>query len=98
MGNCNPETVSTDYDTSDRLNFEPLTLEDVLGVYEHEASSGAEIGLIVQFGGRPPLSLSLPLKKAVVPIIGTSPESIDLAEDRKRFGKLIEELQIPQPV
>jgi len=97
MVNCNPETVSTDYDTSDRLYFEPLTLEDVLGVYEHEASSGAEIGMIVQFGGQTPLNLSLPLKKAGVPIIGTSPESIDLAEDRKRFGKLIEELEIPQP-
>ena len=97
MVNCNPETVSTDYDTSDRLYFEPLTLEDVLAVYEHEASSGAEIGMIVQFGGQTPLNLSLPLKKAGVPIIGTSPESIDLAEDRKRFGKLIEELQIPQP-
>ena len=97
MVNCNPETVSTDYDTSDRLYFEPLTLEDVLGVYEHEASSGAEIGMIVQFGGQTPLNLSLPLKKAGVPIIGTSPESIDLAEDRKRFGKLITELGIPQP-
>ncbi len=97
MVNCNPETVSTDYDTSDRLYFEPLTLEDVLAVYEHEASSGAEIGMIVQFGGQTPLNLSLPLKNAGVPIIGTSPESIDLAEDRKRFGKLIEELEIPQP-
>ncbi|HEX4650999.1 MAG TPA: carbamoyl-phosphate synthase large subunit [Granulicella sp.] len=97
MVNCNPETVSTDYDTSDRLYFEPLTLADVLSVYEHEASSGAEIGMIVQFGGQTPLNLSLPLKKAGVPIIGTSPESIDLAEDRKRFGKLIEELEIPQP-
>ena len=97
MVNCNPETVSTDYDTSDRLYFEPLTLEDVLGVYEHEAADGAEIGMIVQFGGQTPLNLSLPLKHAGVPIIGTSPESIDLAEDRKRFGKLIEELGIPQP-
>ncbi|GAC1419993.1 MAG: carbamoyl-phosphate synthase large subunit [Acidobacteriaceae bacterium] len=97
MVNCNPETVSTDYDTSDRLYFEPLTLEDVLSVYEHEASSGAEIGMIVQFGGQTPLNLSLPLKRAGVPIIGTSPESIDLAEDRKRFGKLITELAIPQP-
>ena len=69
----------------------------MLEVYEHEASSGAEIGMIVQFGGQTPLNLSLPLKKAGVPIIGTSPESIDLAEDRKRFGKLIEELKIPQP-
>jgi carbamoyl-phosphate synthase large subunit len=97
MVNCNPETVSTDYDTSDRLYFEPLTLEDVLGVYEHEAAGGAEIGMIVQFGGQTPLNLSLPLKKAGVPVIGTSPESIDLAEDRKRFGKLIEQLGIPQP-
>ena len=97
MVNCNPETVSTDYDTSDRLYFEPLTLEDVLAVYEHESSSGAEIGMIVQFGGQTPLNLALPLKAAGVPIVGTSPESIDLAEDRKRFGKLIEELGIPQP-
>jgi carbamoyl-phosphate synthase large subunit len=97
MVNCNPETVSTDYDTSDRLYFEPLTLEDVLAVYEHEAEGGAEVGMIVQFGGQTPLNLSLPLKRAGVPIIGTSPESIDLAEDRKRFGKLITELGIPQP-
>ena len=97
MVNCNPETVSTDYDTSDRLYFEPLTLEDVLAVYEHESSGGAEIGMVVQFGGQTPLNLSLPLKAAGVPIIGTSPESIDLAEDRKRFGKLITELEIPQP-
>jgi carbamoyl-phosphate synthase large subunit len=97
MVNCNPETVSTDYDTSDRLYFEPLTLEDVLAIYEHEASSGAEVGMIVQFGGQTPLNLSLRLKAAGVPILGTSPESIDLAEDRKRFGKLIEDLEIPQP-
>ncbi|HEY0309296.1 MAG TPA: carbamoyl-phosphate synthase large subunit, partial [Acidobacteriaceae bacterium] len=97
MVNCNPETVSTDYDTSDRLYFEPLTFEDVLAIYEHEAASGAEIGMIVQFGGQTPLNLALPLKNAGVPIIGTSPESIDLAEDRKRFGKLIDELKIPQP-
>ena len=97
MVNCNPETVSTDYDTSDRLYFEPLTLEDVLSAYEHEASGGANVSMIVQFGGQTPLNLALPLKAAGVPIIGTSPESIDLAEDRKRFGKLIEELRIPQP-
>ena len=97
MVNCNPETVSTDYDTSDRLYFEPLTFEDVLAVYKHEASSGAEIGMIVQFGGQTPLNLSLPLKAAGVPIIGTSPESIELAEDRKRFNKLLEDLNIPQP-
>jgi carbamoyl-phosphate synthase large subunit len=97
MVNCNPETVSTDYDTSDRLYFEPLTQEDVLAVYEHEASSGAEIGMIVQFGGQTPLNLALGLKAAGIPILGTSPESIDLAEDRKHFGKLLEELDIPQP-
>jgi carbamoyl-phosphate synthase large subunit len=97
MVNCNPETVSTDYDTSDRLYFEPLTLEDVLAIYNHEAQSGAEIGMIVQFGGQTPLNLAQRLRAAGVPIIGTSPESIDLAEDRKRFGKLLEDLEIPQP-
>ncbi|HEV2215574.1 MAG TPA: carbamoyl-phosphate synthase large subunit, partial [Terracidiphilus sp.] len=97
MVNCNPETVSTDYDTSDRLYFEPLTLEDVLAVYKHEAQSGAEIGMIVQFGGQTPLNLAQRLRTAGVPIIGTSPESIDLAEDRKQFGKLLEDLKIPQP-
>ena len=96
MINCNPETVSTDYDTSDRLYFEPLTLEDVFAVYEHEAASNAPVGVIVQFGGQTPLNLSLPLKAAGVNIIGTSPESIDLAEDRKRFNKLLEDLEIPQ--
>ncbi len=96
MINCNPETVSTDYDTSDRLYFEPLTLEDVFAICEHEASAGAPVGVIVQFGGQTPLNLSLPLKAAGVNIIGTTPESIDLAEDRKRFGKLLEELHIPQ--
>jgi len=97
MVNCNPETVSTDYDTSDRLYFEPLTLEDVLAVYNHESQSGAKIGMIVQFGGQTPLNLAQRLRAAGVPIIGTSPESIDLAEDRKQFGKLLEDLQIPQP-
>jgi carbamoyl-phosphate synthase large subunit len=97
MVNCNPETVSTDYDTSDRLYFEPLTLEDVLAVYNHEAKSGAKIGMIVQFGGQTPLNLAQRLRAAGVPIIGTSPESIDLAEDRKQFGKLLEDLGIPQP-
>jgi carbamoyl-phosphate synthase large subunit len=96
MINCNPETVSTDYDTSDRLYFEPLTLEDVFAVYEHEASGKASVGVIVQFGGQTPLNLALPLKAAGVPIIGTTPESIDLCEDRKRFGKLLDELEIPQ--
>jgi carbamoyl-phosphate synthase large subunit len=97
MVNCNPETVSTDYDTSDRLYFEPLVLEDVLAIYHHEAQSGAKIGMIVQFGGQTPLNLAQRLLAAGVPIIGTSPESIDLAEDRKQFGKLLEDLQIPQP-
>ncbi|MGB6194307.1 MAG: carbamoyl-phosphate synthase large subunit [Terracidiphilus sp.] len=97
MVNCNPETVSTDYDTSDRLYFEPLTLEDVLAVYNHEAQSDAKIGMIVQFGGQTPLNLAGHLRRAGVPIIGTSPESIDLAEDRKRFGKLLEDMKIPQP-
>ncbi len=96
MVNCNPETVSTDYDTSDRLYFEPLTIEDVLAICQHESSSGAEVGVIVQFGGQTPLNLALPLKSAGVKIIGTAPEYIDLAEDRKRFGKLLDELGIPQ--
>src|SRR5437868_1954881 len=96
MVNCNPETGSTDYDTSDRLYFEPLTFEDVMAVYQHETKGGAPVGVIVQFGGQTPLNLALPLKAAGVNIIGTSPESIDLAEDRKRFGKLLDELQIPQ--
>jgi carbamoyl-phosphate synthase large subunit len=93
MINCNPETVSTDYDTSDRLYFEPLTLEDVLAVIEREKPGG----VVVQFGGQTPLNLALDLKRNGAPIIGTAPESIDLAEDRKRFGKLLEELNIPQP-
>jgi carbamoyl-phosphate synthase large subunit len=93
MVNCNPETVSTDYDTSDRLYFEPLTLEDVLAVMDRERPQG----VIVQFGGQTPLNLALDLKANGVPIIGTPPESIDLAEDRRRFGRLLDELQIPQP-
>ncbi|MFN7936921.1 MAG: carbamoyl-phosphate synthase large subunit [Bryobacteraceae bacterium] len=93
MVNCNPETVSTDYDTSDRLYFEPLTLEEVLNIYDTEKPDG----VIVQFGGQTPLNLALPLKRAGVPIIGTDPANIDLAEDRKLFGKLLEELQIPSP-
>src|SRR5580704_15472408 len=93
MINCNPETVSTDYDTSDRLYFEPLTLEDVLSVVEREKP----MGVIVQFGGQTPLNLALELKRNGAPIIGTAPESIDLAEDRRRFGRLLEELDIPQP-
>jgi carbamoyl-phosphate synthase large subunit len=93
MVNCNPETVSTDYDTSDRLYFEPLTLEDVLAVVEREKPQG----VIVQFGGQTPLNLALDLKRNGVPIIGTPPESIDLAEDRRRFGRLLDEQGIPQP-
>jgi carbamoyl-phosphate synthase large subunit len=93
MINCNPETVSTDYDTSDRLYFEPLTLEDVLRVIEIEKPEG----VIVQFGGQTPLGLALPLQSAGVKILGTSPDSIDLAEDRRRFGSLLADLQIPAP-
>ena len=93
MVNCNPETVSTDYDTSDRLYFEPLTLEDVLAIVEKEKPKG----VIVQFGGQTPLNLALDLKRNGVNILGTAPESIDLAEDRKQFGRVLEELEIPQP-
>ena len=93
MVNCNPETVSTDYDTSDRLYFEPLTLENVLNICDTEKPDG----VIVQFGGQTPLNLALPLKHAGVPIIGTDPADIDLAEDRKLFGKLLDDLKIPCP-
>ena len=93
MVNCNPETVSTDYDTSDRLYFEPLTFEDVMNIVDVEKPEG----VIVQFGGQTPLNLAMRLHKAGVRIIGTSPDSIDLAEDRKRFGALLQELGIPQP-
>lgn len=93
MVNCNPETVSTDYDTSDRLYFEPLTFEDVMNIVDVEKPEG----VIVQFGGQTPLNLADKLHAAGVPIIGTSPDSIDLAEDRKRFSALLRELNIPQP-
>ncbi|MEJ7846943.1 MAG: carbamoyl-phosphate synthase large subunit [Pyrinomonadaceae bacterium] len=93
MVNCNPETVSTDYDTSDRLYFEPLTFEDVMNIVDVEKPDG----VIVQFGGQTPLNLADRLHQAGVPIIGTSPDSIDLAEDRKRFGTLLDELGIPCP-
>jgi len=93
MLNCNPETVSTDYDTSDRLYFEPLTIEDVLEVAEREKP----IGAIVQFGGQTPLQLSVPLERAGLPILGTSPDAIDRAEDRERFSALIEKLGLRQP-
>ncbi len=93
MVNCNPETVSTDYDTSDKLYFEPLTMEEVMNIVDREKPDG----VIVQFGGQTPLKLALPLERAGVPIIGTSPDSIDLAEDRERFSQLIKKLDIKQP-
>jgi len=93
MINCNPETVSTDYDTSDRLYFEPLTFEDVMSIVEKEKPDG----VIVQFGGQTPLKLAIPLEQAGVKIVGTSPDSIDLAEDRKRFNQLVEKLGLLQP-
>jgi carbamoyl-phosphate synthase large subunit len=97
MVNCNPETVSTDYDTSDRLYFEPLTAEDVLEIVDTERRNGTLHGVIVQFGGQTPLKLAVPLEEANVPILGTSPDAIDLAEDRDRFKKLLDKLKIRQP-
>jgi len=97
MINCNPETVSTDYDTSDRLYFEPLTAEDVLAVIEAEQARGSVKGVIVQFGGQTPLKLASALEAAGVPILGTSPDAIDLAEERGRFQELINELGLLQP-
>ena len=97
MVNCNPETVSTDYDTADRLYFEPLTFEDVMAVIERERSAGADVSCVVQFGGQTPLKLALLLQEAGVKILGTSPDSIDLAEDRKRFSELLWDLGVPQP-
>ena len=97
MINCNPETVSTDYDTSDRLYFEPLTPEDVLEIIDTERSNGTLHGVIVQFGGQTPLKLVESLEKAGVPILGTSPDAIDLAEDRNRFKHLLDRLKLKQP-
>jgi carbamoyl-phosphate synthase large subunit len=97
MVNCNPETVSTDYDTADRLYFEPLTFEDVMAIIERERSAGGEVACVVQFGGQTPLKLALALLEAGVTILGTSPDSIDLAEDRKRFSQLLWDLAVPQP-
>ncbi|QSE84415.1 carbamoyl-phosphate synthase large subunit [Rhodococcus koreensis] len=97
MVNCNPETVSTDYDTADRLYFEPLTFEDVLEVYRAESISGTVAGVIVQLGGQTPLGLAKRLKAAGVPIVGTSPEAIDLAEDRGEFGKVLVDAGLPAP-
>ncbi|UPT19895.1 carbamoyl-phosphate synthase large subunit [Thermobifida alba] len=97
MVNCNPETVSTDYDTSDRLYFEPLTLEDVLEVVRAEQATGEVAGVIVQLGGQTPLGLARKLKEAGVPIVGTSPEAIDLAEDRGEFGRVLARAGLPAP-
>ncbi|MBS0520420.1 MAG: carbamoyl-phosphate synthase large subunit, partial [Proteobacteria bacterium] len=97
MVNCNPETVSTDYDTADRLYFEPLTAEDVIELVEVERRKGELLGLIVQFGGQTPLKLAKPLEAAGIPILGTTPDAIDLAEDRERFQKLIHALALRQP-
>ncbi len=97
MVNCNPETVSTDYDTSDRLYFEPLTTEDVLEIIDKEMSNGTFHGVIVQFGGQTPLKLAKALEAANVPILGTSPDAIDHAEDRDRFKRLLDKLQLKQP-
>ncbi len=93
MVNCNPETVSTDYDTSNRLYFEPLTVEDVLSIYEAEQP----LGVVVQFGGQTPLNIAAELEHAGVRILGTSPQTIDLAEDRDQFRQIIQKLGIPQP-
>jgi carbamoyl-phosphate synthase large subunit len=97
MVNCNPETVSTDYDTSDRLYFEPLTGEDVLEILRVEQQNGELVGVIVQFGGQTPLKLAQTLEDAGIPILGTSPDAIDLAEDRERFAALVEKLGLRQP-
>ncbi|MEA1619665.1 carbamoyl-phosphate synthase large subunit [Erythrobacter sp. T5W1-R] len=97
MVNCNPETVSTDYDTSDRLYFEPLTAEDVLEILRVEQQNGTLVGVIVQFGGQTPLKLAQALEDAGIPILGTSPDAIDLAEDRERFAKLVSKLKLKQP-
>ncbi|MDR1449195.1 MAG: carbamoyl-phosphate synthase large subunit, partial [Propionibacteriaceae bacterium] len=97
MVNCNPETVSTDYDTSDRLYFEPLTLEDVLEVYQAESAAGPVAGVIVQLGGQTPLKLARALKEAGVPIVGTPPEAIDAAEERGAFGRVLQEAGLPAP-
>jgi carbamoyl-phosphate synthase large subunit len=97
MINCNPETVSTDYDTSDRLYFEPLTAEDVIEIVRVEQGRGTVLGVIVQFGGQTPLNLAKALEAADIPILGTSPDAIDLAEDRQRFQQLLQELGLRQP-
>jgi carbamoyl-phosphate synthase large subunit len=93
MVNCNPETVSTDYDTADRLYFEPLTIEDVLNIIDTERP----LGVIVQFGGQTPLKLAVPLEREGIRILGTSPDAIDRAEDRRRFKELLHKLELRQP-
>ena len=97
MINCNPETVSTDYDTSDRLYFEPLTLEDVFHIYQREAAAAPDVKVLVQYGGQTPLNLAAGLQAAGVPILGTQPDAIELAEDRERFSALLAKLDIPAP-
>src|SRR4028119_197223 len=97
MVNCNPETVSTDYDTSDRLYFEPVTFEHVMEILRVEQSNGTLHGVIVQFGGQTPLKLAMALKDAGIPILGTTPDAIDLAEDRDRFKRLLDKLHLKQP-
>ena len=97
MVNCNPETVSTDYDTADRLYFEPLTFEDVMEVYHAESESGTVAGVLVQLGGQTPLGLAAQLEEAGVPIVGTSPSAIDLAEDRREFGEVLVRAGLPAP-
>jgi carbamoyl-phosphate synthase large subunit len=94
MVNCNPETVSTDYDTSDRLYFEPLTAEDVIEIVASSSGNGTLLGVIVQFGGQTPLKLAGGAGEARMPILGTSPDAIDLAEDRERFQQLLDQLKL----
>ncbi len=97
MVNCNPETVSTDYDTSDRLYFEPLTAEDVIALVRREEERGTLLGCIVQYGGQTPLKLSQALAREGIPILGTSADAIDIAEDRERFQRLLHSLGLRQP-
>src|SRR3546814_16935403 len=97
MVNCNPETVSTDYDTSDRLYFDPLTAEDVLEILHVEQQNGTLVGVIVQFGGQTPLQLAQALEEAGLPILGTSPDAIDLAEARERFAAQVNHIGLKQP-
>ena len=97
MINCNPETVSTDYDTADRLYFEPLTTESVLEIYKKEEENGEVLGIFVQFGGQTPLKIANELENEGVNILGTTTEAIDLAEDRDRFSETLKKLNIHQP-